>query len=309
MLGYTVRRVLWIVPVMVGIATITFILMHFVPGGPWDKEKPLPPQVVENLNARYDLDESLWKQYWSFLSGAVRGDLRVSYTFQDREVTDIIRPGVSRLGHPGSPGLPLRRRHRHPAGDGLGVAEELSGGLPVRGPGHHIRHRPQVRAGPPAGDLLLGEVASTADRWLGVSIPCSDADHRPGGVTHGTDSQGHPGLGPGSAGGGLHPDGQGQRVAIGDHTLSPRVEERPGAGPHRNGSELAALISGSFIVETVFSIPGIGRLFVLGIFQRDYGLIMGVVLFYTFAIAVMNLVVDLLYGVVDPRIRYNRAVV
>ena len=93
MLGYTVRRVLWIVPVMVGIATITFILMHFVPGGPWDKEKPLPPQVVENLNARYDLDESLWKQYWSFLSGAVRGDLGVSYTFQDREVTDIIRQG------------------------------------------------------------------------------------------------------------------------------------------------------------------------------------------------------------------------
>ena len=71
------------------------------------------------------------------------------------------------------------------------------------------------------------------------------------------------------------------------------------------GPELAALVTGSFIIETVFSVLGIGRLFVQGVFQRDYGLIMGVVLFYAFAIAVMNLVVDLLYAAIDPRIRYS----
>jgi oligopeptide transport system permease protein len=71
------------------------------------------------------------------------------------------------------------------------------------------------------------------------------------------------------------------------------------------GPELAALITGSFIIENLFSIPGIGRLFVHGVFQRDYGLIMGTVLFYAFAIAIMNLAVDILYGAIDPRIRYD----
>ena len=68
--------------------------------------------------------------------------------------------------------------------------------------------------------------------------------------------------------------------------------------------QLAALITGSFIVESLFSVPGIGRLFVEGVFQRDYGLIMGMVLFYALVIAVVNLLVDLLYSLVDPRIRY-----
>jgi oligopeptide transport system permease protein len=71
------------------------------------------------------------------------------------------------------------------------------------------------------------------------------------------------------------------------------------------GPELAALISGSFIIESLFSIPGIGRLFVQGVFQRDYGLIMGTVLFYAFMVALVNLAVDVLYAVIDPRIRYD----
>ena len=71
------------------------------------------------------------------------------------------------------------------------------------------------------------------------------------------------------------------------------------------GPELAGLVAGSFIVESIFSIPGIGRFFVQGVLQRDYGLIMGAVLFYAFAIVILNLVVGLLYGVVDPRVRYE----
>jgi oligopeptide transport system permease protein len=72
-----------------------------------------------------------------------------------------------------------------------------------------------------------------------------------------------------------------------------------------SGPELAALIAGSFIIENLFSIPGIGRLFVQGVFQRDYGLIMGTILFYAFAVALVNLIVDILYGTIDPRIRYD----
>jgi oligopeptide transport system permease protein len=71
------------------------------------------------------------------------------------------------------------------------------------------------------------------------------------------------------------------------------------------GPQFAALVTGSVIVETIFSIPGIGRLFVQAVFARDYGLIMGTVLFYSFVISIANLVVDILYGVIDPRIRYD----
>jgi len=71
------------------------------------------------------------------------------------------------------------------------------------------------------------------------------------------------------------------------------------------GPELAFLISGSFIIENLFNIPGIGRLFVNGVFARDYGLVMGSILFYAFAVAAINLIVDILYVVIDPRIRYE----
>ena len=71
------------------------------------------------------------------------------------------------------------------------------------------------------------------------------------------------------------------------------------------GPELAFLVSGSFIIENLFSIPGIGRLFVQGVFARDYGLIMGAILFYAFVVAIINLIVDILYAAVDPRIRYD----
>ena len=94
MLKYTAQRLLWMVPVLFGVGTITFVLMHAVPGGPWDEKKNLPPVVVANLNERYGLDDSLWVQYGKFLGNAVRGDLGISYTNQDRDVVDVIRQGL-----------------------------------------------------------------------------------------------------------------------------------------------------------------------------------------------------------------------
>jgi oligopeptide transport system permease protein len=95
--------------------------------------------------------------------------------------------------------------------------------------------------------------------------------------------------------------GLAERIVLTRHTMrNAMIPVITVAGP-----ELAALVTGSFIIESVFSIPGIGRLFVQGVFQRDYGLIMGTVLFYAFMVAVVNLIVDILYAVIDPRIRYE----
>ena len=94
MTGYLIRRVLWIIPVLFAISLITFSLMHAVPGGPWDREKPLPRSVVERLNAEYGLDDPLPVQYLRWAGGLVTGDLGPSYRYRDRTVNDIVGDGL-----------------------------------------------------------------------------------------------------------------------------------------------------------------------------------------------------------------------
>ncbi|HZK66697.1 MAG TPA: ABC transporter permease, partial [Chloroflexota bacterium] len=91
---YLIRRLLWLFPVLIFISLVTFTLMHSVPGGPWDRDKKLPAAVVENLNRRYGLDKPAWEQYLNFLTNAAQGDLGVSFSYQDRRVTDVIREGL-----------------------------------------------------------------------------------------------------------------------------------------------------------------------------------------------------------------------
>src|SRR5947207_15859803 len=97
---YLVRRLLWMPIVLWTISLITFVLMHSVPGGPWDQEKRLAPSVVENLNRRYSLDKPAWEQFALLRGGAIRGDLGVSYSNQDRSVTSIILGGLPRTAPP-----------------------------------------------------------------------------------------------------------------------------------------------------------------------------------------------------------------
>lgn len=305
MAGYAVRRVLWIAPVMVGIASITFLLMHFVPGGPWDREKRLPPQTVEALNQRYGLNDPLWRQYLSFLSDAARGDLGASYTYQNRHVTQIIYQGLPTTATLGSiafllavvTGVPLGmtaaiRRNSFVdyvsvsfttvfasiPGFALGITLVLVLSvrwhlLPTSGWGAPS----QVVM--PALALAVLPAASIARVTRASVLEILGQDYIRTALAKGLSSH----------------------VVYYRHVLkNAMVPILTILGP-----ELAALITGSFIIESVFSIPGIGRLFVQGIFQRDYGLIMGMILFYAFIIAVANLVVDLLYVMVDPRIRYN----
>src|ERR671930_1494617 len=94
MTRYIIRRVLWLVPVLLFVSLITFTIMHLTPGGPWDKDKPVTAQVLANLNARYNLDKPAWQQYLIYMGNAVRGDLGPSYTYQDRSVTQIIVQGL-----------------------------------------------------------------------------------------------------------------------------------------------------------------------------------------------------------------------
>ncbi len=303
MASYALSRVLWLVAVRLGVATITFLLMHLVPGGPWDRQKKLPAQVVENLNRRYGLDEPLWRQYGAFLTGALRGDLGVSYTYQDREVTEIIRQGLPATVTLGSlafllavgPGILLGMAAAVKRNTVVDYVSVSVGAVFSSIPGFVLgillvvvlsvqwHLLPTGGWGSPSQVIMPAfALAALPMAFIARMTRASVLDELDQDYVRTARAKGLPA-----------------------HTVQYRHVLKNASIPILTvlGPELAALITGSFIIETVFSVPGIGRLFVQGVFQRDYGLIMGVVLFYAFVVAVLNLAVDLLYGIVDPRIR------
>jgi oligopeptide transport system permease protein len=306
---YIIRRLFWLVTVLIAISLITFLLMHAVPGGPWDRDKPLShldPQLVEELNQKYGLDEPLWEQYGIFLWDALRGDLGLSYTYGDRGVTDIILSGLPTtltlavtafiiamvLGIPLGMLAALRRNtwidylsvflatlFVSTPGFIIGIILMIVFGvalnlLPVAGwgsPAHVIL---------PALALATFPLALIARVTRASMLEVLQQDY----VRT------------------AHAKGLPKNIILFRHVLrNAMIPILTISGP-----EWAFLVSGSVIIETLFAVPGIGRLFVLGIFERDYGLIMGSTLFYAFAIVLTNLVVDILYAVIDPRIRFER---
>lgn len=305
MLKYTIRRSFWIIIVLLAVAFITFSLMHLVPGGPWDREKELAPQVIKNLNIKYGLDKPFFEQFGNFLWGVLHGDLGISYIYQDRDVTDIILQGLPKTATLGVTafllaiiiGIPLGMAAALRQNSVIDYISVFFSTLFASIPGFVLgifliilfsvtwHLLPTGGWGSPKQLIMpafaLGALpAAYIARITRASIlEVSRQDYIRT----------------------ARAKGLRERVVMFRHILrNALIPVITIAGP-----ELAFLIAGSFIIETLFSIPGIGRLFVQGVFQRDYGLIMGAILFYAFAVAIVNLAVDLLYAVVDPRIRYE----
>ncbi|MBI3953442.1 MAG: ABC transporter permease [Chloroflexi bacterium] len=301
---YAVRRLLWIIPVLLGVSLVTFLLMHAVPGGPWDQEKPLAPQVVQNLNRRYGLDRPIWQQYGMFLARALRGDLGVSYSYQDRGVTQIILSGLPITASLGA----LAFAFAVVAGLGLGMAAAIKQNTPVDYLSVLFATSFASIPGFVLGIFLLILFSATLHwlptggwgSWKQLVMPVLALGALPAAYTARITRASM------------------LEVLNQDYVRTARAKGLPEVAiQYRHvlknalipvltvlGPYLAFLVTGSFIVESLFSVPGVGRLFVQGVFARDYGLIMGSVLFYAAAIALLNLAVDLLYAVVDPRIKY-----
>ena len=325
---YLLRRLAWAVPVLFAISLITFVLMHLVPGGPWDQHKQLAPAVVENLNRRYNLDKPAWEQFLLFLAGAVRGDLGVSYMNQDRPVASIILEGfpiTATLGLTAAAaalviGLAagtLAAVKQNSALDyatlafatiGASVPSIVSGIvlIIIFALGLHWFPTGGWQSPQPAWDALTaGRPADVLQALWGflsrVCMPAIALALMPAAllarVTRASVLE----------------------VIRQDYVRTARAKglaELPVMGRHvlKNalipiftvaGPLTADLVTGSFIVESIFGIPGIGRTFVQGVSARDYALVLGTTLFYTGIIVVANLVVDLLYAIVDPRVRYG----
>jgi oligopeptide transport system permease protein len=279
--------------------------MHLTPGGPWDKEKAVAPQVVANLNAKYNLDKPAWQQYLIYMSGALRGDLGPSYIYQDRSVTSIIMGGL-----PNTASLGL-----------LAAAVALAVGIPL-GVLAAMRQNSTVDYVALGFGTVFASVPTFVLGFLLIIIFALSFHLVP------TSGWGKPNqyflpvltLGLNQAAlltritrasvldvsrqdfmRTARAKGLKEFLLVRRHLLkNAMIPVVTVIGPI-----LAFLIVGSLVVETIFSIPGIGRLLVQGISQRDYSLIMGTTLLYAFVIAVLNLIVDVMYGLIDPRITYR----
>ncbi|MDP2949544.1 MAG: ABC transporter permease [Chloroflexota bacterium] len=307
MTGYIIRRTLWIIPVMWAVATITFFLMHAVPGGPFDRERELPPAVMQNLNRKYNLDKPLHEQYGLFFWDLAHGDLGLSFRSANQPVTDLIRDGwkvTAQLGvvaflYAVVFGMTLgaiAALNQNKMGDYLGVFFATAGAAM---PSFIIAVFLIIIFSVKLGwfDVLGWEFGN----YRKMVIPVVSLGTLPAAyiarITRASMLEV------------LRQDyirtarakGLAEYVVVLRHTMkNALVPILTVAGPI-----FAFLITGSFIVERIFAIPGVGRRFVDAVFVRDYGMIMGIVLFYAAIIAVANLVVDVLYAAVDPRIRYR----
>jgi oligopeptide transport system permease protein len=296
-------RLLGAIPVLWIVASATFALLRFLPGGPFDAEKSLPPEIRRNVEARYGLDRPLAEQYAAYLWGVVRGDLGPSYKYLGRDVRDIIAdalPVSAQLG-----GLALLI-----AGAG-GVALGLAAGV-RRGTRWDRAIVLATLIGVSLPSFVLGAglmlVVGLYLGWLPAGLWESPAHAVLPALT--------------LAALPLAYVAQLTRAQVidvlgKDHVRTARAKGLGESQIHlrhvlRNallavvtyfGPLLAILLTGSFVVEKIFAIPGMGGFFVSAVIDRDYPVVLGATLVYGALVVLANLAVDLLYAWLDPRIR------
>ena len=305
MAAYLMQRILWIVPVLVAVAVITFVLMHQVPGGPWDRSKRLPPQALENVNQSYGLDRPLWQQFGSYALGLAQGDLGVSFRSNNRPVSDVLGDGIRISATLGLLALVLSAT----AGVALGVVAALR-----RNSALDFASVAFATAGASVPSFILGMLLLVLFTGYLHWLPSGGWGSPQQAVMPVLALSAWPTayiarVTRASVLDVLHQDyvrtarakGLQERVVVLRHMLrNALIPVLTVIGP-----VAAMLVTGSFIIEQLFAIPGIGRAFVTSIGARDFGVIMGTTLLYTFVIVIANLLVDLLYAIIDPRIRYQ----
>lgn len=315
MLAYAIRRVLAIIPLLFAIATITFFLMHSVEGGPFDEDKPIPPATRANLERRYGLDDPLPVQYVTYIKNLATLDFGISIA-NNRDISDIIKErmrvsvqlGIAAFLFATTFGLTLgivSSLNQNGFGDYFGVFVATAGAA-----------MPSIVLAPLltivfAVELGWFKVLSTNygftgwlqgdfSNWKQVILPTIGLGFLPmafiARITRASMLEV------------LRQDYIRTARAKGLHELGVVIRHaaKNALIPVLTvlGPIFAGLITGSLVIERFFAIPGLGGEFVRSVIIRDYGLIMGVTVFFAVIIAFMNLVVDLLYGIADPRIRY-----
>ncbi len=304
-LGYLVKRLLTMIPVFLAVVTLVFFTIRFAPGGPFDGERKLPPEIKANLDKKYNLDLPLWKQYLLYMRDLSRFDLGPSYKHSNRSVNDII-------------------------GEAFPVSLELglwslfwalligvtAGGLAAFRPNSLFDYIPMSISilGICLPTFVIGPLSILVFGlwlgWLPVAGWDTPADRILPSMTLGFAYAAY--ISRLTRGGLMEIRTQdfirtARAKGLKESTIILKHSLRGGMLPVVSflGPALAGLLSGALVTETIFNIPGLGRFFIQSALNRDYTVVMGTALLYFTLIFVSNFLVDIFYVILDPRVRYE----
>ena len=306
MARHIVRRLLSLLPTLLMLITVAFFLMRVAPGGPFDSEKLLPAEIEANLEAKYHMDESLLQQYFRYLSQIAVLDFGPSIQYKDWDVNELMAQAMPVSLTIGLSAMALAFL----LGTALGITAALRqntradyllmgvGMLGISIPNFVIAPILILLLAVYAGWLPAGgwdwSIASMVLPVVTLALPVTAYIAR---LTRGSMIEVmHSNFIRSARAKGLP-----ESVVIRRHAL------RPALLPVISflGPATAGMISGSVIIERIFAIPGLGSYFVQGALNRDYSLVMGVVIFYGVLIIVLNFLIDLIYAWLNPKVRYD----
>lgn len=307
MLRYTLLRLLGAIPTLLLVIVLAFLMVHAAPGGPFDDERILPADVEANIAKAYHLDEPLPQQFIRYMSGLVRGDLGPSYRYRDYTVSELIGSGFPLSLQLGALAISLALLVGVSAGTVAALKQDSLLDRVIMSFAMTGISIPVFVIAPVLVLLLAVKLHWLPAGWSGTSgaarfvlpvvtlaLPQIAYIAR---LTRASmiDVLGRDFIRTARA------QGLGTRAIIRIHALKPAML------PVLSymGPAIAAILTGSVVVEEVFGIPGLGQFFVRGALNRDYTLVLGIVIFYATLIVFLNLLVDVLYGVIDPRVRYK----
>jgi oligopeptide transport system permease protein len=303
---HAVVRLLGLVPTLLVLITLSFFLIRMAPGGPFDGEKLLPPEIRANLDANYHLDEPLLQQYFRYLGQIITGDFGPSFQYKDWTVNELIAQGFPVSATLGGLAMLLAFVLGTLIGTLAALRQNTSVDYSVMGvamlgisiPNFVIAPLPILVVAVYAGWLPAGGWDWTWQRMvlpvITLALPVVAYIAR---LTRGSMIEV------------LHSNyiRTARAKGLPEHLVIRRHAFKPAILPVISymGPATAALITGSVVIERIYSIPGLGSYFVQGALNRDYTLVMGVVIFYGVVIVILNFIVDLLYAWLNPRIRYD----
>ena len=305
MTRFLLRRLLTAIPTLLVIATLAFMLLHLTPGGPFDSDKVLVPQIQHAIEARFHLDEPVWRQYLRYLADLAHGDFGPSFQYRNTSVNELIAQGLPVDAAIGGSAMLIALL----AGGGIGLLaatrpgswrDQLPMGLAMLG-----ISLPVFVTAPllillfairlhwlPAGDWVAGSWRHLLLPSLALALPYTAYIAR---IVRAAalDALGQPWM------------RTAQAKGLPTHTIVLRHALRPTLVPLVSflGPALAGVLTGSIVIEQVFGLPGIGRFFVTGALNRDYTVVTGITVLYGALIIGLNLLVDLCYAWLDPRVR------
>lgn len=300
---YTIKRLGEALVVLWVIVTLTFLLLRVIPGGPFDQDKALPPEIKANIEKKYNLDKPLLHQYGSYIGGLLKGDMGESYKYLGRPVSEIVKDGLAgsfvlgfyallisfAIGIP--LGLYAAARHNSFADNasmvlaisGVSLPNFLVAAILVQFFALRLGVLPTAGWGSlyyyilPVICLGIRPIAFIARLTRSSVLDVIGSDYIRT----------------------ARAKGLSERTVMYKHVLkNSLIPVLTYSGPM-----VAAILTGSFVIEIFFSIPGIGKYLVQGVTNRDYPLILALTLLYSAVLVIANLIVDLLYAYFDPRIR------